>query len=599
VTDVRCISPFSEASHIDQAIRSGAEHIVIGDQPDRNVVRVLLGALTSSGAATASPVPVNVSGTSIYPLHPLLPPPPTLPVPCVSLCVLDVATASLIGSRLDAAGSAADLVSALGERAMQYGWRHVASPGLAHNWDPATATNLVPAAGWTTQTVETLSGPANRGLEAHRTWAESRLRPIRVLVDGACLGGDLHTGTQHLVLEVSQWMSRARPNENILIAAPTESMHEVEELLVGTGVEVVDRSTAHRLDVDVLYRPYQMLRLEERELFRTVGRRRLVGQLDMIGFSNPFYHPSANLFAFARNLQRDLMRTADGVTFISQYGLDAGVAECPDLEPRRLHMVSCGADPRPIPGARPGQLGGVERFVLCLSATFWHKNRVHAIETFAHLAQTNEYDGDLVIIGPEPFYGRSTADEDQVLGHLPVGIRNRIHRWGQATDADKWWLLQHADAVTYPSVVEGFGLVPFEAAAAGTPCLSFAGTAQGELLGNTNATISTWDVEAWSERLRAWCDDPALGRQTVEDVRGVAALQTWARCADLTWQAVDAALALPQREIPGTEDLGRFTQVASAGSMSNSLRFTAARAQPAAERRIKRLVGAFRRQTGE
>ncbi len=38
-------------------------------------------------------------------------------------------------------------------------------------------------------------------------------------------------------------------------------------------------------------------------------------------------------------------------------------------------------------------------------------------------------------------------------------------------EAEKAWLYAHAAAVVYPTIYEGFGLVPFEAAAHGTPCL--------------------------------------------------------------------------------------------------------------------------------
>ena len=39
------------------------------------------------------------------------------------------------------------------------------------------------------------------------------------------------------------------------------------------------------------------------------------------------------------------------------------------------------------------------------------------------------------------------------------------------TDSELSWLYRHAALVLFPTLYEGFGLVPFEAAAAGTPCV--------------------------------------------------------------------------------------------------------------------------------
>jgi glycosyltransferase involved in cell wall biosynthesis len=49
---------------------------------------------------------------------------------------------------------------------------------------------------------------------------------------------------------------------------------------------------------------------------------------------------------------------------------------------------------------------------------------------------------------------------------------------GAVSEAEKLWLYSNAGLVLYPTLSEGFGLVPFEAAERGVPCLS---TRQGSL----------------------------------------------------------------------------------------------------------------------
>jgi glycosyltransferase involved in cell wall biosynthesis len=361
--------------------------------------------------------------------------------------------------------------------------------------------------------------------------------------------------------------------------------------LAGSRVQVVERST--RVDADLVYRPYQMLYARELPFVTTVGRRGLVGQLDMIGFSNPFYHPSDQLFFFARNLQRHLMRTMDGVTFISAFGRDSAFTECPDLDVNRLHVVSCGADPKPLPGVlqpdRP--IDSTTPFLVCLSSTFWHKNRAHAIATFAALVEDQGYEGHLVLGGPEPYFGRSTDAEDVLLQRLALDVQNRVHRWGHIDDDEKWWLLRHAQVVLYPSIVEGFGLVPFEAASVGTPCLTYAGTAPGELLAGTDAVVvNSWSPATWAIHVSRMISDTGHASDVVNEIAEVAKLHTWKRCAERTWIAVDEALAAPRRSIH--HDDGHFLSRVAPSSQRKApgaaLRFDIARGLPAVGRRLKR-----------
>jgi len=79
--------------------------------------------------------------------------------------------------------------------------------------------------------------------------------------------------------------------------------------------------------------------------------------------------------------------------------------------------------------------------------------------------------------------GNSGAAE----AYLKIGNRDlaaRVIDVGNVTEAEKAWLLQHAGLVIYPSIYEGFGIVPFEAAARSTPALSTRFTAVGEVLGD-------------------------------------------------------------------------------------------------------------------
>jgi glycosyltransferase involved in cell wall biosynthesis len=565
---------------------------------DESIFDLLQSAASAPGVATASPVPVpGVLATTKYELHPLTPPAPTVALPCSVLCLVDSDAVASLPLATQHRGSVADALLVLSEQLLHHGWRHVAAPGVAIDWEPEDATSIHPVAGWTAASLASIAGPANPGLEAHCTWASSRLVRLRVVLDGACMSASPYTGTQHVVLEVARHMAELRPAASVALAVPPNAVSDVQSVLGTSRVSVVERSP--HVAADVLYRPYQMLYASELPFVETSAPRALVGQLDMIGFSNPSYHPSDQLFFFARNLQRHLMRTLDGVTFISEFGRDSTYSELPDLDRVRLHVVSCGADPYPQPGAlgegRPIDVG--TNFLVCLASTFWHKNRAHAIATFDSMVGRFGYDGHLVLVGPEPYFGRSLDAETELLATLSPTTAARVHRWGHVSDAEKWWLLREAQLVLYPSVVEGFGLVPFEAAAVGTPSLAHAGTAPGELLGSTTAVMSTWSPGAWAARADHLVRNREAAASLVSEVLEAAQRHTWRRCAERTWAAIDATLALPRRSIH-TDDGGALARISPSplpAPTPAKLRFTVARGVPAIRRRLAGVLSKVRR----
>ncbi len=145
-------------------------------------------------------------------------------------------------------------------------------------------------------------------------------------------------------------------------------------------------------------------------------------------------------------------------------------------------VVLPAAAPVPPPGAEA--LAGEVELMVCASATdFAHKNRLFALEVLAELQRRHDWPGRLVLAGPHVRYGSSREPTSSVrLDASPrlaaaVIALGRGQRGGQGVAAGAG-----ARLVLYPTVHEGFGLIPFEAAAAGVPCLWAAGTALRELL---------------------------------------------------------------------------------------------------------------------
>ena len=137
--------------------------------------------------------------------------------------------------------------------------------------------------------------------------------------------------------------------------------------------------------------------------------------------------------------------------------------------------------------------------MLCLGSDFAHKNRLFALEVVRELQERHDWPGRLVLAGPHVRYGSSREDEQRAAGRQPASGRRGRRAWTRSPRPGKAWLMARTRLVLYPTVHEGFGLIPFEAADAGVPCLWAAGTALGELLPEDAAGVVAWDAAATAD----------------------------------------------------------------------------------------------------
>jgi hypothetical protein len=83
----------------------------------------------------------------------------------------------------------------------------------------------------------------------------------------------------------------------------------------------------------------------------------------------------------------------------------------------------------------------------------------------------------------------------------------------------------------YPSSAEGFGFVPYEAAALGTPATFTAFGPLAEISGVTDVP-RTWSIDAYAADITRLLSDEQASTQRVADLRRAIATHTWAGFAD-------------------------------------------------------------------
>lgn len=381
------------------------------------------------------------------------------------------------------------------------------------------------------------SGPLARSLNA----ASRALKGLSLVIDARILTPTM-SGTQLHVMELIAALAR-RSDVRITALVPPDigsytsgvlgSLENVELATVRGNPRLpqyIDRA-------DVVHRPFQISSAEDLSFLAALGDRLVVTHQDLISYRNPSYFDSPDTWAEFRRLTRRALSIADRVLFFSAHARDDTLAENL-VEPHRTSVVHIGVDhslaqlehvPQPPRGA--AVLGDGGELMLCLGTDFRHKNRVFALRLLEELQQRHGWDGWLVLAGPRVQVGSSGPQEDEFLALRPR-VSERVLDVAAVSEAEKAWLLSRARVVLYPTVYEGFGLVPFEAAAHGVPCLWSEGTSLSEILPDAAAGIVPWDpVLSASNALALMREDPARS-QNLEAVRTAAATLSWDATAE-------------------------------------------------------------------
>jgi glycosyltransferase involved in cell wall biosynthesis len=94
------------------------------------------------------------------------------------------------------------------------------------------------------------------------------------------------------------------------------------------------------------------------------------------------------------------------------------------------------------------------------------------------------------------------------------------------------WLLRHAELCLYPTMAEGFGLVPFEAARFGTATLHARFGPLAETLPDVPVSASSWDVDELTSQAALLLGDEQVRQQQIKAVLENGTHYTWARTAE-------------------------------------------------------------------
>jgi glycosyltransferase involved in cell wall biosynthesis len=365
--------------------------------------------------------------------------------------------------------------------------------------------------------------------------ARRALEGLSVLIDARSLIGPT-SGTNIHVLELIAAVTRTQ-RARVTAIVPNDISPDASAVLQKLPAALVTVGPGGGLRpavrADVVHRPFQISTPADLTFLAQVADRLVITHQDLISYHNPGYFRSPSAWEGYRDLTRRALSVADRVVFLSEHVREDAFAD--DLvEPHRADVVRIGVDhhltragaedPQPPRGA--ARIPRDVEVMLCLGTDFRHKNRVFALRLLDELQRRHGWPGWLVMAGPGVAFGSSIPEEEHFLSRQP-SVADVLVRLDALRDDEKAWLLRRADLVLYPSVQEGFGLVPFEAADHGVPCLWARGTALGEVLPETAAGIVPWDVASSADNALELMRDQRTSAGNVQTVRGAAAALRW------------------------------------------------------------------------
>jgi glycosyltransferase involved in cell wall biosynthesis len=398
-------------------------------------------------------------------------------------------------------------------------------------------------------------------------------RGLTVTIDGRALSAGI-SGTQRYTLELIGALDRFTDVSVRVVLPPDPAAETRLALAAHPAVQTVDYQTV--IDgvarTDVVHRPHQVFSPADLELLSLAGERLVVTHQDLIAFHNPSYHADPDVWAAHRRITRLALAAADRVVFFSDAARDDAIAE-QLVGPNRTEVVGIALQaPFPEPPVAPARIDPQARYLLCLGSDFHHKNRPFAIRMLRELRARHGWPGQLVLAGAHVEFGSSQAEEQALLAGDPE-LAQSVLDLGRVEEAQRVWLVRHARAVIVPSVIEGFGMMPLEAAAAGVPCLFAARSSLREVVSESLATLVAWDAQASAEGAAPLLADGVARDDHVRRLRADAARWRWETLAPQLVHAYESALHTPYRAARARvwQDLERERRLAEVAGVHDEL----------------------------
>ncbi|NOZ94143.1 MAG: glycosyltransferase family 4 protein [Acidobacteria bacterium] len=218
----------------------------------------------------------------------------------------------------------------------------------------------------------------------------------------------------------------------------------------------------------------------------------------------------------------------------------ADLVEYFPVSPRRIHTIHEGLDPAFVTGGKGPRPEALEQpYLLFVSTLEPRKNVLGVLRAFELLHRWG-YPGRLVLTGR---WGWHTEALENAMANSPA--RSRIVHLDYVPRHQLPALYRGADALLFPSWLEGFGLPLIEAMACGTPVITSGRSAMPEVAGPAAIYVDPASPHGIASAVSALLEDRDHRIHLAEQGRRRAAAFSWDRAAEATAQVLRQAAGLP------------------------------------------------------
>lgn len=276
-------------------------------------------------------------------------------------------------------------------------------------------------------------------------------------------------------------------------------------------------------------------------LVRIPGKAYVVTVHDLIPLLMPETVSRAYRWQFHLWLARSVL-VADRIVCVSACTRDDLLARHPEAE-HKVSVVHNGVDhvDRHVPDATTEDflrsLSLPRRFVLYAGSLDVRKNVSLVLDALERLKARGR-PATLVLAG-QSWFGSGSV-ESRVARMRAEGYD--IRPLGYQSEPVFYELMRRATVFAFPSKYEGFGLPPLEAMRLGTPTIVSTTGATPEVCGEAALAVRPDDAEGLADAMDRLLRSDTERRRWAEEGRRHAARFTWARCAEGTLEAYEAAL---------------------------------------------------------
>ena len=218
---------------------------------------------------------------------------------------------------------------------------------------------------------------------------------------------------------------------------------------------------------------------------------------------------------------------ADHIICISQ-STKRDLCEIFNVPPAKVSVVYLGSEKFPPRDSTGERVANERPFLLFVGNRGGYKNFKGMLRALATRHELHNKI-DVVTFGGGAF----TASEMSLIQSLGFN-QDTVHNYSGTDDAVLGQLYQHARALVYPSLYEGFGLPPLEAMAHECPVVSSNSSSMPEVIGQAGEYFAPSDIDDQAQAICKVVFDTSrrdaliqLGKERLEKF-------SWTRCADQT-----------------------------------------------------------------